>query len=273
MSLLENLKKSAIFIHQLTPFAQLVITNTEEYELAIPGENFFLEVFSEGKPFLDGSIGKETVQTGKCVTRVGNKALTGGIPYQGTGVPLIENEIVVGSMCLFFPTSNRETLQDTARTMGAMVQELTASLESFKEANNYLHNITEDLLVKGADIQQQSEGMESMVGFIGEVSSQTKLLSLNAAIEAAHAGENGQGFSVIANEVRKLSERSSSSVKQISNNLTEMTQVIQLIGKQIQSVSHKVNDELAMVQTLGDAVEQIRNVSDQLQDLSEIIKI
>lgn len=272
MGVLEELIKVSPFIHQLTPFAQLVITDKEKYLIAIPGDNFFLKVFSDGQPFLDGSIGKQTVTTGKNVTRIGNKALTGGTPYQGTGVPVIENNEVVGSMCIFFPTSNLEMLQETSETMVGMVEELTASLESFQEANQFLHKTTDSLTQEGAAIQGYTTSIESMASLIADVSRQTQLLGLNASIEAAHAGEAGKGFAVVASEIRKLSQHTSASVKQISDSLAAMTKAIDLIGTNIQSVSGIVNDEIDVVQSLNEAVQQVQGVGDQLHELARVMR-
>lgn len=273
MSILEAVVQAAPFIHQLNPYAQLVVTDCEKYIFALPGEDFYLDVFSAGKKFLDGSIGKEVATTGKWVSRMGNKQLTGGIPYQGTGVPIFENNQVVGGMCIFYPTVNRESLKETSETMVGMVQELTATLESFQEANQFLHHTATSLSEEGTTIQGYTASIESMAKLIAEVSSQTQLLGLNAAIEAAHAGDAGRGFSVVAAEIRKLSQHASSSVNQISNTLKELTKAIGSIDQNIKALSLKVDQETEVVSSLSESVKQVQQVGDQLHQLSLVMKI
>ena len=97
-------------------------------------------------------------------------------------------------------------------------------------------------------IQEDSRQIGHIITVITEIANQTNLLSLNAAIEAAKAGENGKGFAVVAEEVRKLAERSAQAAK-------EITALIQRSGKGIQDGSGKVNLAGTALESIQEAIQ------------------
>ena len=106
-------------------------------------------------------------------------------------------------------------------------------------------------------LEQHSQEISNVVSVIKEVADQTNLLALNAAIEAARAGEQGRGFAVVADEVRKLAERTSTSTKEISDTIAAMRNSASDAVSSMQTVVVKVAKGVESAQEASQSIRQI----------------
>jgi methyl-accepting chemotaxis protein len=117
-------------------------------------------------------------------------------------------------------------------------------------------------------IQKSSEQIAAIVTVIGEIASQTNLLAFNASIEAARAGEHGIGFSVVAGEVRKLAERSSSAAREITQLIHESAGRVSQGASVSQRAQSSFGQILSSVAETSDTIRRIAASTEEQQTVS-----
>lgn len=150
-------------------------------------------------------------------------------------------------------TCAASTAEETSQIAKQGIDTLFSSVELSEMISQEVVSLN-DLIDK---LNQQSKSIVQIVDTIKNIADQTNLLALNAAIEAARAGEQGRGFSVVADEVRQLAARTTSSTAEITEVVSLNTSLIIDITKKINSVSTVSNDGLNKITAISQIMQEI----------------
>lgn len=158
-------------------------------------------------------------------------------------------------------------------------EELLKANSYLKEANNAILALTSDIQQSAATeielvhkIQQLSSDaaqVKDILVVIGDIADQTNLLALNAAIEAARAGEHGRGFAVVADEVRKLAERTQKSLQEINATINVIVQAIVDSSEQMTTNSKKVESLATTASGVESKINNMFNVMGNATKVSD----
>lgn len=143
------------------------------------------------------------------------------------------------------------------------------AIEEVAASSQELAATSQATAVVTRSVAKDVESTSAILGIIRRVAQQTNLLGLNAAIEAARAGNLGRGFSVVAGEIRKLADESQSSTQNITNILKQFRSSVETVQKNVEQESTITQEQAKAIQEIAEMIESIRLAGKQLIAVSE----
>ncbi|WP_145146187.1 methyl-accepting chemotaxis protein [Paenibacillus xylanexedens] len=163
-------------------------------------------------------------------------------------------------------------VSDAATSALATAESGKQSMSQMKTQMESISNVSGEVVAMVQVLNNYSEEIGGALHTVRDFASQTKLLALNASIEAAHAGEHGKGFAVVADEVRKLAEASSTSMELISNLLLRIQQESQQIGSRMGVTATEIGQGVTITaeaeQAFAHVVDAFQLVTRRIQEVS-----
>jgi Methyl-accepting chemotaxis protein len=244
----------------------IIVTDAEAKILQFIPAKTFGSNFKIGT-ILTGGVVLECLAAKKRISRVIPEHIF-GIKLKVIADPIFdESGQISGAVSVGTSMKLQDTLHGAAQSIAATFQQICATTSSLeRDAKSLVDNL--NTIKKGGEaVLSEVKNTDEILGFVSEVANNSNLLGLNAAIEAARAGDLGRGFSVVADEIRKMAANSAESVKNI-----------EAIMKTIQNESQVVVTTIIAATEFGEqqakATEEILAVMQQLTaTASELEKI
>ncbi len=172
--------------------------------------------------------------------------------------------------------TNTNEIEKIANNTKKIAGEGIVIIDELNQKAKATTDITHDVISKIQEFEIQSQNIGSFVAVINDIASQTNLLSLNASIEAARAGDAGRGFAVVANEIRSLADQSVHAVKQIQNIVSEIkikTKDTVDTAKQAESIVESQSEALDKTVKVFDSInDHVNNLANNLDHIANGIK-
>jgi Methyl-accepting chemotaxis protein len=219
-----------------------------------------------GDPVKPGSSTDKAMKTDQRVVVMVPSSLYGQ-PYIATAIPIKNSSgAVIGSMVTISLAVKQEKFSKMSSELNEAVGIISGNTANIVAASQQLAAEAGQLARNSGVICQEAKNMDGVLELIEEITRQTHLLGLNAAIEAARAGDMGKGFNVVAEEIRKLASRTSGSLNEIKLKLSSIQEKTSLLEKNSEEILAVSEEQVSSIEEIDSSLRSIQETTGMLNE-------
>ena len=245
----------------------VAVTNTETFIFNQPCAEIPVAC-NLGEPFPAGST-PGLVISSRERTRREVPAHVYGVPFMSYAIPLWEDGAVVGCLMIAKSIEKIKGVKDAISTLSEEVEQVVEAVNDITDEIQVVSENNQEIYGMMTRLLEETDKMNGILAVINKLSNSSKMLGLNASIEAARAGQAGKGFAVVASEIERMSNNTTQSAKEIGSMLKGVDYQVNNVSEKSKATSDSVSQQAAALQEIAATIE---NLSANIKVIESYVK-
>jgi hypothetical protein len=221
-----------------------------------------------GDPIPEGDILLQAISSGQ-IKSITTDRSTFGFSIRVVAIPIHDNNNnIVGAVSYGRSLKNSNDMIELSKVLVSAVNNLNDKSNIIKSKINLIANSNDNIISEVQSASHHVKATDDIINFIKGIANQTRLLGLNASIEAARVGEAGRGFGVVASEIRKLSTSSSESINEINNVIKSIQGSVKDIEGKVKESNNASNDQSEAILEIIHSIDELNKTARRLEELA-----